>query len=173
MTPEQSEDCAAQGKPYVVRLLDKDEEIKGADFVYGKIPPAQKRIGFTYDDPILLKQSGGATYHLANVVDDHHMAITHVIRGVEWLISTRKHLALYKAFGWTPPEFAHVGLLLDAQGNKLSKRDLTFDLASLKRDGVLPEALNNFLVLLGWSHKEGKEFMDMAKLKNIVSPISF
>lgn len=99
------------------------------------------------------------------------MAITHVIRGVEWLISTRKHLALYKAFGWKPPEFAHVGLLLDAQGNKLSKRDLTFDLTLLKRDGVLPEALNNFLVLLGWSHKEGKEFMNMERLESIVSMI--
>jgi glutamyl-tRNA synthetase len=124
----------------------------------------------TYRDPILLKSNGLPTYHLASVVDDHHMRITHVIRGVEWLISTQTHLALYAAFGWNPPTFAHVGLLLDEQGNKLSKRERRFDLRSMRNEGVLPEALCNYLALMGWNQhglKAHGDFLPMEKLKEV------
>jgi len=121
------------------------------------------------DDVVLLKSDGLPTYHLANVVDDHLMKITHVIRGNEWFISTWKHISLYEAFGWTPPKFAHIGLLLDAQGKKLSKRDKAFGLGEL-RDTILPETMVNFLALLGWQHGHaGSEFFTMADLQKRVS----
>jgi len=117
-----------------------------------------------FDDPILLKSDGTPTYHLANVVDDHSMRITHVVRGTEWLSATPKHLALYNAFGWCPPQFAHVGLLVNEQGQKLSKRDLATDIASWKDRGVLPEVLVNFVALLGWSHNVGSDLMSLSQL---------
>ena len=153
-----------------MRLKDPDPQDQPiwTDVVHGAMGrnrAAKRRSGNdTFDDAVLLKSDGVPTYHLANVVDDHHMKITHVIRGVEWLISTRKHVTLYKAFGWDMPAFVHVGLLLDEEGSKLSKRDLRYDLMSLK-DTVLPEALTNFLALLGWSHKERDEFFSMEMLK--------
>jgi glutamyl-tRNA synthetase len=135
--------------------------------------PARKRhASEQMDDVVLLKSDGLPTYHLANVVDDHHMKITHVIRGNEWFISTWKHISLYEAFGWTPPKFAHVGLLLDAEGKKLSKRDKTFGLGEL-RDTILPETMVNFLALLGWQHGHaGSEFLTMADLQERVSCVS-
>lgn len=140
------------------------------DVVYGKVGSGKvnRNIGQAYDDLILLKTDGWPTYHLANVVDDHLMEVTHVVRGTEWMISTPKHIALYDAFGWTPPAFAHVGLLQDAEGHKLSKRRGDIDIASFRERGILPEALANFLALLGWSgHGGGDEFMPMEKLKSI------
>ena len=105
--------------------------------------------------------------HLANVVDDHWMKITHVVRAAEWMPSIPKHIALYEAFGWTPPNFAHVGLLQDEKGQKLSKRNADVDIAIYKERGILPETLVNFCVLLGWSHNEGVDFMQMEKLVKI------
>lgn len=168
---EQSDDWAAQGRAHVVRLKDDGQNRREKDLTYGYIsdPKKRKRDG-TYRDAILLKSNGVPTYHLANVVDDHHMRITHVIRGVEWLISTRTHLSLYEAFGWKPPTFAHVGLLLDENGNKLSKRERRFDLRAMQNEGVLPEALCNFLALMGWNHvglNGSSDFLPMEKLREI------
>ncbi|OCK78976.1 Glutamyl/glutaminyl-tRNA synthetase, partial [Lepidopterella palustris CBS 459.81] len=165
---EESDDRAANGEPYVVRLRVPDVYPQFTDLVYGKIGKIAKpgrRGDNTYEDPILLKSDGLPTYHLANVVDDHHMRITHVIRGTEWLIATPKHLAMYEAFGWKQPEFAHVGLLVDERGNKLSKRNFDTDIASFRdKMDIFPEALVNFVALLGWSHGEKSDIMEMKEL---------
>ncbi|KAF2397695.1 hypothetical protein EJ06DRAFT_532688 [Trichodelitschia bisporula] len=170
---EESADRAHRGETHIVRLKDPTHQPDFRDLVFGRIRNETRKLAApAFEDPVLLKSDGLPTYHLANVVDDHHMRITHVIRGVEWMISTRKHVTLYNAFGWTPPAFAHVGLLLDAQGNKLSKRDKAFDIGVMQAQGVLPEALDNFLALLGWSHQDGQgggkshnDFMTMADLE--------
>lgn len=137
------------------------------DLIYGTFRPLKKRGHVTessFEDPILLKSDGLPTYHLANVVDDHLMKITHVIRGSEWMPSTPKHIAMYQAFGWTPPEFAHVGLLVDDKGNKLSKRNFDTDITAFKEMEIFPETLTNFAALLGWSHKEKSDVMDLETL---------
>lgn len=118
-------------------------------------------------DTILIKTDGTPTYHFANVVDDHLMQITHVIRGTEWMASTPLHYDLYQAFGWQPPVYAHVGLLLDQNKAKLSKRnaDLSLDVESLRTDhDVLPEALCNFLALQGWNNPQSSDIMNMQDL---------
>ena len=169
---EQAEQWASEGRPHIIRLQEPSLPTGFEDLIFGPLRghrALQHLRSGVYDDIVLLKANGRPTYHLANVVDDHHMEITHVIRGVEWLISTQKHVNLYNAFGWSPPIFAHVGLLLDAQKQKLSKRDQTFDLASMKEDGLLPDALNNFLVLLGWNPGGKKEFMTMSDMETKVS----
>jgi glutamyl-tRNA synthetase len=104
------------------------------------------------------------TYHLANVVDDHLMRITHVVRATEWMPSTPKHLAIYEAFQWEPPAFAHVGLLVDSKAQKLSKRDSSASLQTFVEEGVFPEALTNYLALLGWSHQLKSDFLPMQAL---------
>lgn len=92
-------------------------------------------------DPVIMKADGFPTYHLANVVDDHYMRISHVLRGSEWLISTSKHLLMYRALGWQPPTFGHLPLLMNKDGSKLSKRQGDIFIQSFQTDGVLPEAL--------------------------------
>ena len=117
-----------------------------------------------------MKSDGTPTYHFANVVDDHLMKITHVIRGTEWMASTPLHYDLYTAFGWQPPIFAHVGLLLDKDKAKLSKRnaDLALDVKGLREDhGVLPETLCNFLTLQGWSNPNKNDVMTMDELAQV------
>jgi hypothetical protein len=107
------------------------------------------------EDFIILKSDGFPTYHLANVVDDHLMEVTHVIRGEEWLISAPKHVALYQAFGWQPPTFAHLGLLVNQDGSKLSKRNDDVNLSKYKEGNVFPMALLAWLANLGSSFKSG------------------
>lgn len=109
------------------------------------------------DDPVILKSDGFPTYHLAAVVDDHEMEISHVIRAEEWLSSTPKHIELYKAFGWEPPLFAHLPLILGSDRKKLSKRHGATSTLEYKEAGYLPDALVNFLVLLGWNPKDNRE----------------
>lgn len=118
----------------------------------------------TYDDSVLIKSDGLPTYHLANVVDDHHMKITHVIRASEWMTSTPKHLVMYKAFGWDPPHFAHVGLLQDIERQKFSKRNADLDIRTFEKDGIFPEALVNYVALHGWSHNLGNDFLSLQDL---------
>jgi glutamyl-tRNA synthetase len=154
----------------VVRLKAANTPYKFRDLTYGHVRPQKaKNHHSKFRDTILVKADGLPTYHFANVVDDHYMQITHVIRGVEWLTSTPLHIELYKAFDWIEPEFCHVGLLLDADGQKLSKRAKSFNMLSLQKSGVLPEALNNFLVLLGWSHPDKHDFKTLKQLENEVS----
>ncbi|PHZ09221.1 glutamate--tRNA ligase [Rhizopus microsporus ATCC 52813] len=133
--------------PFTIRLRTPYEGMtEHEDLVYGKISFSNK----TIDDTILIKSDGYPTYHLANVVDDHLMEITHVLRGEEWLSSTPKHLLLYKALGWKPPLFAHLPLLLNPDGSKLSKRSGDVYVEQYISKGYLPEAINNFVSLLGW-----------------------
>lgn len=164
---EESDDRASKGHSHVIRLKVPDQYSTYEDLIYGVFKPLKRRGHVTesaYEDPILLKSDGLPTYHLANVVDDHHMKITHVIRGSEWMPSTPKHIAMYNAFGWTPPKFAHVGLLVDEQGNKLSKRNFDTDIKAFKEMEIFPETLTNFAALLGWSHSEKTDIMDLKKL---------
>lgn len=164
---EESDDRAHRHEPHVVRLKVPDQYPTYKDLIYGTFKPLRRRGHVTessYEDPILLKSDGLPTYHLANVVDDHLMKITHVIRGSEWMPSTPKHIAMYSAFGWTPPEFAHVGLLVDESGNKLSKRNFDTDITAFKDMEIFPETLTNFAALLGWSHKEKSDVMTLQDL---------
>lgn len=116
------------------------------------------------DDQVLLKSDGFPTYHLANIVDDHLMEITHVIRGEEWLSSTPKHILLYEAFGWKPPAFAHLPLILSGEGGKLSKRSGHAAAMEYFEQGYLSEALVNFLALLGWNPRADQEVYTLKEL---------
>jgi glutamyl-tRNA synthetase len=118
------------------------------------------------DDQVLIKSDGYPTYHLANVVDDHLMKITHVIRGEEWLSSTPKHILLYENFDWEQPVFAHLPLLLNSDKSKLSKRQGDVAVEDYKEKGYLKEALINFVALLGWSAGDNQEIYQIdEKLK--------
>ncbi|KAI8063865.1 glutamyl-tRNA synthetase [Gongronella butleri] len=132
------------------------------DLVHGRVQFQHQIL----DDTILVKSDGFPTYHLANVVDDHAMAISHVLRGEEWLPSTPKHLLLYKALGWTPPKFGHLPLLLNADRAKLSKRSGHVHVEHYIEEGYLPEAVTNFVALLGWHPGDSKdEIMDLHQLE--------
>ncbi|MCK5084166.1 MAG: glutamate--tRNA ligase [Candidatus Pacebacteria bacterium] len=147
--------------PFVVRLkVPNDDFTEFDDLVYGKIRIANK----TTDDQVLMKSDGYPTYHLANVVDDHLMEISHVIRGEEWLPSTPKHILLYKAFGWEAPKFAHLPLLLNPDKSKLSKRQGDVAVEDFLNQGYLPEALLNFVLLLGWNPKTEEEIFSFEEM---------
>ncbi len=169
------------GDPYVVRIkLPRQEEVRFHDEVRGWVVVHTNQM----DDKVLLKQDGLPTYHLANVVDDHIMQISHVIRGEEWLPSAPLHVLLYRYLGWedTMPKFAHLSLLLKPNGKgKLSKRDgdaggfpvfplewkdpKTGDISSGYREsGYLPEAVNNMLALLGWHPSDNQELFTLDEL---------
>lgn len=146
-----------EGTSYVVRLLMPDKEITFNDAIRGKITMQGKNL----DDQVLLKSDGFPTYHLGVVVDDHLMQISHIIRGEEWLPSTPKHIVLYEAFGWNIPVFAHVSLLRNPDKSKLSKRKNPVWTSDYLEKGIFPEALLNYLALMGWSHPEGKEIFTL------------
>lgn len=124
-----------------------------------------------FEDPVLIKADGLPTYHLANVVDDHLMKITHVVRGIEWLPSTPKHVFMYSAFNWKPPIFCHVGLLQDPSGQKLSKRSGDVHVSEYRDKGYHPEALLNFVALLGWHNQLRKDFLPLKELEKRVSSL--
>ncbi|KAF3063015.1 Glutamate--tRNA ligase [Trichoderma lentiforme] len=145
----ESDRRAKAGESHVVRFKsDKFGRPKLHDAIYGRFQKKDME-----EDFILMKTDGFPTYHLANVVDDHLMKITHVIRGEEWLISTPKHVALYEAFGWQPPTFAHLGLLVDLDGSKLSKRNDSVNISKYQNGGTFPMALLSWLANLGSSFK--------------------
>lgn len=146
---------------YVVRMkVPADGETVVNDLVRGEVRFQNTLI----DDQILLKSDGFPTYHLANVVDDHHMGITHVIRGEEWLPSTPKHVLLYEFFGWDLPQFAHLPLLLNPDRSKLSKRQGDVAVEDYRSKGYLPQALVNFVALLGWHPAGDEEVFELEKL---------
>jgi len=135
--------------PYVVRLVLTDDATSYDDLIFGSI--ADSQLASREGDPIILKSDGFPTYHLANVVDDHLMGVSHVLRGAEWLSSMPKHLLLYSAFDWHPPRFAHLPLIMNSDGRKLSKRNEGLRVNSLRAEGFLPETLLTFLCGLGGS----------------------
>ncbi len=145
------------GRKYVVRLLIPEGEIIFKDTLRGEI----KVSGSNLDDQVILKSDGFPTYHLGVVVDDHLMKITHVFRGEEWLPSTPKHIVLYQAFGWELPVFGHTSLLRNSDKSKLSKRKNPVWASDYLERGIFPEALINYLALMGWSHPQEKEIFNL------------
>jgi glutamyl-tRNA synthetase len=173
LSAEEVQRRIANGEPHVVRIkIEPKQEIRFNDLIRGWVSVHAS----TLDDKVLLKSDGMPTYHLANIVDDHLMEITHVIRGEEWLPSAPLHIFLYQSFGWKSPDFAHLPLLLKPEGNgKLSKRDAEaggfpiFPLAwggapGFREDGYLKEALVNFLAFLGWNPGTEQELFTMDEL---------
>ena len=158
---ETSNQRAAAGEAFVVRLkMPLDGETIINDRLRGEVRFENKQI----DDQVLLKSDGFPTYHLANVVDDHHMQITHVIRAEEWLVSTPKHEALYRAFAWQPPQWIHLPLLRNADKSKISKRKNPVSLDYYKDAGYLPEALLNYLGTMGWSIAGDRDTFSMKEM---------
>ena len=156
-----------QGLPYVIRLkVPLEGTCVFEDSIKGTVTTPWADI----DDQILLKSDGFPTYHLANVVDDHLMKITHVIRGDEWMSSTPKHICLYEAFGWQPPVFMHMPLLLGKDGKKLSKRKNPTSIFYFRDSGYLPEALVNFLTLMGYSMPGDKELYGLDEIIQAFDP---
>ncbi len=158
---EESREKIANGEPYVIRLKTPESgETTFKDYLRGSISYQNEVL----DDLVLFKRDGYPTYHLASVVDDHHMKISHVLRGDEWIASTPKHALLYDAFGWDRPEFVHLPVILSATGGKLSKRKGAASVGDYKELGYLPETLFNFLALLGWSPGDDREKMTLEEM---------
>jgi len=161
----------AAGDEYVIRLkVPRRETVRFEDIIRGHVSFETKGL----DDQVLLKSDGMPTYHLANVVDDHEMKISHVIRGEEWLSSTPKHILLYDAFGWEPPKMAHLPLIMSPSGGKLSKRKaeeegIPVNTKEYVKQNYEPEALVNFLAYLGWSPGDDSEIHSLDELCELFS----
>lgn len=177
---DEVEQRLANGDPYVIRFkMPRNEDVRFEDIIRGWVVVNTNNL----DDKVLFKSDGMPTYHLANIVDDHTMEISHVIRGEEWLPSAPLHILLYEGFGWEPPRFAHLPLLLRPDGNgKLSKRDgdrLGFPVfptnwttsegelySGYREKGYFPEAFVNMLAFLGWNPGTTKELYSLEELVN-------
>lgn len=177
LTLEESE-LRAKQEEFTVRFKTPIEYPHFYDILHGKLN-LQTQVNHNdlrYEDPVLVKSDGLPTYHLANVVDDHLMKITHVIRGEEWLPSTPKHIAMYSAFGWHAPHFVHIPLLTSVSDKKLSKRSGDIGVLSLAKRGILPEAMVNFVALFGWSPYRdltfGQHASEIFSLKDLVKLVS-
>ncbi|MCL2878741.1 MAG: glutamate--tRNA ligase [Treponema sp.] len=159
---------AQDGEAHTIRLkIPLGETTRFHDRLLGEIEWKNDDVN---PDPVLLKSDGFPTYHLANVVDDHLMEITHVMRAQEWLSSTPLHVIMYRAFGWTPPEFCHLPMVMGQDGKKLSKRHGATSIDEFRRQGYLSEALINYIALLGASYEEGPRAngrTDMYTLKEL------
>lgn len=161
LTASEVEEKEKAGMPFVIRLkVPLTGECVYEDAIKGRITFPWADI----DDQVLLKSDGFPTYHLANVVDDHMMEITHVIRGDEWMSSTPKHILLYESFGWKPPVFMHMPLLLGKDGKKLSKRRNPTSIFYYRDSGYLPEAFINFLTLMGYSMTGDREIYSIEEI---------
>lgn len=161
LSPEETQAKLDAGEPYVVRLRVPNEgQTQFRDELRGVITFDHA----TIDDQVILKSDGFPTYHLANVVDDHLMGITHVIRGEEWITSTPKHVLLYKALGWEMPKFIHLGLLRNADKSKLSKRKNPVSVFHYRSLGYLPDTFLNFLATLGFSMGEDRERFSLPEM---------
>ncbi len=146
----------AEGAPFVVRLkVPRDGKTSFDDVLMGTITRKNKDVN---PDPVLLKSDGFPTYHLANVIDDHMMGITHIMRAQEWIPSGPLHILLYEAFGWTPPLYCHLPMVMGKDGQKLSKRHGSTAVKDFREKGYLPEALMNYVSMVGWSYDDKREF---------------
>ena len=153
--PAEAAKRAASGETCTVRLkIPLGETTVFHDHLLGDIEWKNDDVN---PDPVLLKSDGYPTYHLANVVDDHLMEISHVLRAQEWLASTPLHVIMYSAFGWKPPEFCHLPMVMGQDGKKLSKRHGATSIDEFRRQGYLPAALINYIALLGASYEEGRD----------------
>lgn len=161
LSPDEAGERLSQGVPAVLRFkVPTSGRTTFHDIVRGEITFENSQL----DDFVLMKSDGYPTYQFANVVDDHLMGITHVIRGEEWISSTPKHVLEYAAFGWEPPKFAHASLILGPDRAKLSKRHGAVSVLEYRERGFLPEAMLNFIALLGWSPGEDKEILSIEEL---------
>jgi len=177
MTIDKVDELLAAGTPHVIRLaIPEDRLFEFEDVVRGKVAIHSSQV----DDQVLIKSDGFPTYHLANVVDDHLMQISHVIRGEEWLSSVPKHLYLYECLGWKPPVMAHLPLIFNPDGTKMSKRDITSlsdlpqgkvdpDIQTYINEGYERDALLNYIALLGWSAGDDREFYSLEDLTQAFS----
>jgi len=161
LTPETIAEKLKQNTPYVVRMkIDETRTYTFTDAVRGSISIE----GSLVEDQVIQKSDGFPTYHLASVVDDHYMEITHVLRGEEWLYSTPKHIFLYEALGWDAPQWVHLPLLLNTDKSKLSKRHGDFSVGKYLQGGYLKEAVINFVALLGWHGADDREVYSLEEL---------
>ena len=161
LSPADIDARVAAGEPHVMRLrVPDDPEVVVSDLIRGRVAFATDQI----DDQVLMKSDGYPTYHLANVVDDHAMMISHVIRGEEWLTSTPKHVLLYRFLGLREPQFAHLPLLLNPDRSKLSKRQGDVAAEDYRDRGYFPEALLNFVAFLGWNPGDEREIFSLDEL---------
>ncbi|WP_306811064.1 glutamate--tRNA ligase [Irregularibacter muris] len=161
LSQEEIEAKLKEGQPYVIRLkLPENRLVTFDDIVRGHIEVNTNDL----DDQVLIKSDGYPTYHFAVIVDDYLMGITHIIRGEEWLPSTPKHVLLYEAFGWDAPQFVHLPNILNQDRKKLSKRQGDVAVEDFMKKGYLPEALVNFIALLGWSPGNEEEIFSIEEL---------
>ncbi len=152
------------GEKHVIRMkVPASGAVKFVDLLRGELEFDVDRI----DDQVLMKTDGFPTYHLANVVDDYLMQISHVIRAEEWISSTPKHVLLYQAFGWEAPEFCHLPLLRNADKSKISKRKNPVSLSYYKRAGILPQTLVNYLGMMGFSFGDDKEIFSVEEMTEV------
>lgn len=149
------------GKPYVIRInMPTEGTTTFIDELYGEITVENKEL----DDMILIKSDGYPTYNFANVIDDHLQGITHVVRGNEYISSSPKYQRLYEAFGWESPKYVHLPLITDENHKKLSKRSGHSSYEDLVEQGFLPEAIVNYIALLGWSPEDNQEIFSLDEL---------
>ena len=161
LSPEEAQERKNKGEPYVVRLkIPHEGECKFRDELRGEITIDWSQI----DHQVIQKSDGLPTYHLANVVDDHLMAISHVIRGEEWINSTPKHVLLYERLGWSPPVFIHLPLLRNPDKSKLSKRKNPTSINYYRDSGFLPEAMLNYLGMMGYTLPDQREMFSLDEL---------
>ena len=162
LTPEEVKANLDAGKPYVIRLkVPMEGTTKFSDHILGDIEWKNEDIS---PDPVLLKSDGFPTYHLANIVDDHMMKISHVMRAQEWIPSTPLHVQMYKSFGWEHPEFCHLPMVNGSDGKKLSKRHGSTSLNEFRARGYLPQAIVNYVALLGCSYEDGRDMYTLEEL---------
>ncbi|MFH2021935.1 MAG: glutamate--tRNA ligase [Patescibacteria group bacterium] len=159
LSPQEVKSKLDKEQPYVIRLKVPDhQKVSFTDLIRGQIEFDSDQV----DDQVLIKSDGFPTYHLAVVVDDHLMQISHVMRGEEWISSTPKHILLYQAFNWPLPVYAHIPIYLNPNGKgKMSKRHGTVSVGSFLDQGYLPEALLNFLMILGWATNDEREILTL------------
>ncbi|XP_055550070.1 probable glutamate--tRNA ligase, mitochondrial [Wyeomyia smithii] len=165
LTPGQIAERLAKNDKFCIRFKLDSKADEFQDLIYGKIVYF---VAQNEGDPVIIKSDGFPTYHFANVVDDHHMKISHVLRGVEWQISTPKHIQMFQAFGWRPPQYAHLPLVMNSNGSKLSKRQGDVQLEHYRSIGIFPQALLNFITQSGGGFD--RELIDITgpQLKDLV-----
>ncbi|XP_043492575.1 probable glutamate--tRNA ligase, mitochondrial [Polistes fuscatus] len=164
-TEEEVNEKLRNGVPYCIRFRLSPDIEAFDDLIYG---PIAHDISKIEGDPIIMKSDGFPTYHFANVVDDHYMKISHVLRGVEWQISTPKHLMLYKAFGWVPPVYGHLPLILNSDGSKLSKRQDGIRVDSFRNSNIFPLALLNYVTHAGGGFAKNPDIPEIYTYEHLI-----
>ena len=165
ITKEEIAEYEKQGIKPVIRLkVPTEGKTSFEDIVMGKITRKNRDVMV---DPVLMKSDGFPTYHLANVIDDHLMGITHILRAQEWIPSGPVHIMLYNAFGWTPPQYAHLPMVMGKDGKKLSKRHGATSVIQFREGGYIPEGLINYVTLVGWSFDDKREFFTKEEFEKL------